>query len=65
MAQTSDRVSKVAAKLSKLEAGDIFDACHSGSAAVEQLAADVRSVAASALRQDETKGIGRFFKRPR
>jgi hypothetical protein len=52
-AQTGDRVSALAARYAKLQPGNL-----NGLTADErrQLAADVRSMAASLLRQDETKG---------
>lgn len=65
MAQTSDRVSRIAARLAKVETGDIFEACHGGTAKVQKLVDDIQAVAASALRQDETKGglVRKLFKR--
>jgi hypothetical protein len=55
MAQTTDRVSAIAARLSKITARTILRAA-ADPEKLEQLRADIRTVAASALRQDETRG---------
>jgi hypothetical protein len=52
-AQTSDRISAIAARRVKLMPADLLTATP---AECEAIAADVRSMAASLLRQDETKG---------
>lgn len=63
MAQTSDRMSKIAAKYTNFRISDI-----SMMNGIEQgeFQQDVRSMAASCLRQDETKGLrgrlSRIFK---
>jgi hypothetical protein len=54
MAETSDRLSRLAARYARYSAGQlILDARDRP----ETVAADVRSMAASLLRQDETKGL--------
>lgn len=60
MAQTSDRVSSIAAQLMNIEVADIIDAASEPAKALA-LRNDIRSVAASAVRNDETKG-SRFMK---
>jgi hypothetical protein len=53
-AQTSDRISAIAARRVKLMPADLALATP---VEREAIAADVRSMAASLLRQDETKGL--------
>ena len=60
MAQTSDRVSSIAARYANLTANDLrsLDAVQQ-----REMAADIRSMAASLLRQDEVKGLRGFWKK--
>lgn len=53
MAQTSDRISHIAAKLLNIKGIDLDWASREE---LDDIARDVRALAASALRQDETKG---------
>lgn len=55
MAQTSDRVSAIAARLSKITARTILRSA-ADPEKLEQLRSDIRTVAASTMRQDEVKG---------
>ena len=61
-AQTSDRVSSIAARLANVKPETLM-ALAAKSSTAESLAADIRSLAASALRQDETKGLRGLLKR--
>jgi len=56
MAQTSDRVSAIAARYAGVKADELL-ALTATPSMREQTAADVRSMAASLLRQDETRGL--------
>ena len=61
MAQTSDRVSTIAARHIDLT-GDRLLALTAKASDREKMAAEIRSMAASCLRQDETKGLRKLFK---
>lgn len=56
MAQTSDKMSSKAARYARITPPQVIAAAAKDSTAV-QLAADIRSLAASVLRQDERKGL--------
>lgn len=56
MAQTSDRVSSIAARYANMTAERVMAAAAKSSTA-EIMAGEIRTLAASALRQDETKGL--------
>jgi hypothetical protein len=56
MVRTSDRVSSIAARYVNTTATDVFRAHYQSPADREQIAADIRAMAASCLRQDEHKG---------
>ena len=58
-AQTSDRVSSIAARYVNFSAGDLRSAVANGEHV--NVAEDIRSMAGSLLRQDET--LGKRFKR--
>ena len=60
MAQTSDQTSKLAARYMRYTPGQLAVEVRSRP---EDLAADIRRMAASLLRQDETKGIRGFFRK--
>lgn len=60
MAKTSDRVSAIAARYLDITATELLVRCRAGQA--EELAAEIRSLAASALRQDEVKGLRKVLK---
>lgn len=62
MAQTSDRISALAAKYAPLTP-DRLRVITSDSHYREATAADIRAMAASLLRQDETKGLRGLVKR--
>jgi prefoldin subunit 5 len=62
MAQTSDRVSKLAARYAKLTS-ETLRALAQSQASLEATADEIRSLAASALRQDEVKGLRKLFKK--
>lgn len=65
MAQTSDRISAIAGRLAGFTKQDLLDAVAYGPPKTDELVKDVRSVAASALRQDERPGLWkRLFQRP-
>lgn len=61
-ARTSDRVSSIAARFLNVKAETLM-ALTAKQSTAETLAADVRSMAASLLRQDENKGIRAVGKR--
>lgn len=56
MAQTSDRMSSIAAKYLNITGDDLGPGN-------EHMAADIRSMAASLLRQDEVKGLRRLIRK--
>jgi hypothetical protein len=56
MARTSDRVSKLAGKYINITPGELLGRLGQSGGA-QEIAADIRSIAASALRQDETRGL--------
>lgn len=56
MARTSDRVSSIAARLASVQPETLMALAAKRSTA-EALAADIRSMAASLLAQDEHKGL--------
>lgn len=56
MAETSDRVSTLASRYSTITAHRLIVLTRKDSTA-EQAASDIRTMAASLLRQDETKGF--------
>lgn len=60
MAQTSDRVSAIAAMRVRLQGQQIAAMTPQQ---FEELAGDVRALSASALRQDETRGIRGMFRK--
>ena len=62
MSQTSDKVSSIAARLLKVTPAYLIARTAKDSSA-EQLAEDIRAVAASALRQDEVKGIRKLIRK--
>jgi hypothetical protein len=62
MARTSDRVSSIAARFVNLKAETLM-ALTAKHTTAEKLAADIRSLAASALAQDEVKGLRGFIRR--
>lgn len=62
MAQTSDKVSKIAARLLNVTPAYLIARTAKDSTA-EQLAEDIKAVAASALRQDETKGLRKLIRK--
>ena len=62
MARTSDRVSRLAAQYAKLT-GEGLKARTSTDFMRAATAEDIRSMAASLLRQDETKGLRGLWKR--
>ena len=62
MARTSDRVSKIAARFLNVKAETLMALTAKPSTA-EVLANDIRSLAASCLRQDETKGLRKLLKK--
>lgn len=57
MAKTSDRVSTIAARLIHITAEGLLKETDKGYSHAENLAEDIRTLAASALRQDEHKGF--------
>lgn len=61
-AQTSDKVSSLAANYAGINANNLL-ALTSTQALREQTAADIRSMAASLLRQDETRGLRKLFRK--
>jgi hypothetical protein len=61
-AQTGERVSSIAARFLNIKAETLM-ALTAKSSTAEILAADIRSLAASALRQDEKKGLRGLLKR--
>ncbi len=61
-ARTSDKVSKIAARLLRLDA-DTLLALTATPAIRESTAADIRALAASTLRQDEHKGLRGFIRK--
>jgi hypothetical protein len=62
MAQTSDRVSSIAGGLAKITADQLL-ARTATNAAREELAFQIRSMAASLLRQDEVKGVRKLLQK--
>lgn len=62
MAQTSDRVSSLAARYARISNNDLR-ALLEGRDGLNEVAHDIRSMAMSLLRQDETKGLRGFIKR--
>lgn len=60
MAQTSDEMSKLAARYMRYTPGQLAVEVRSRP---EALAADIRSLAASTLRQDETRGLRGFLRK--
>lgn len=62
MAQTSDKVSKIAARLLHLDGTTLLGMTATPSIR-EATAKDIRTLAASALRQDETKGLRGLLKK--
>lgn len=62
MAQTSDEVSRKAARLMNLTRAEVRDTVMDmQSDRLAELVRDIRAVAASALRQDEVKGWRKWF----
>jgi hypothetical protein len=62
MTQTSDRVSSIAARYASMTARRLTD-LGSDPTTAANAAADIRSLAASALRQDEHKGLRGLIKK--
>lgn len=62
MAQTSDKVSSIAARYVNLDP-DTLLALTATPASRVSTAADVRSMAASLLRQDEVRGVRKFIRK--
>lgn len=62
MAQTSDRVSSLAARYAGMS-NTKFKELAADPESVNELAYDVRSMAASLLRQDEVKGLRKIFRK--
>jgi len=58
MARTSDEVSRKAAQLMRVTTAELMDLTLDEA---KEMASDIRSVAASALRQDEVKGWRKWF----
>lgn len=56
MAQTSDRVSRIASKYVNVTSGELLARISNGPADFKLLTSDIRTLAATALRQDETRG---------
>jgi type IV pilus biogenesis protein CpaD/CtpE len=54
-AQTSDKISSLAGRYGDITATELLVRCKAGQA--EEVAADIRSMAASLRRQDEHKGL--------
>lgn len=63
MAQTSDRVSSIASRWGRVSSEQIRAMCQTDECRLEEFASDVRSMAASLLRQDETKGLRGFVRK--
>lgn len=61
-ARTSDRVSTIAGRYAKLTAQELL-ARTATDFMREATAADIRSMAASLLRQDEVKGVRKFIRK--
>jgi hypothetical protein len=62
MAKTSDRISSIAAQYIKID-GDHLLAKTATASLREITADDIRSMAASLLRQDELKGLRKLFRK--
>lgn len=62
MAQTSDKTSSIAARYVKLDP-DTLLALTATPASRVSTASDIRSMAASLLRQDEVRGIRKFIRK--
>lgn len=62
MAQTSDRVSRLAARYAGITADNLLSLTATQPLR-EQTAGDIRSMAASLLRQDEVKGVRKLLRR--
>lgn len=60
MAKTSDKISSLAGRYAHVTATELLVRCKAGQA--EEIAADIRSLAASALRQDEVKGVRKLLR---
>jgi type IV pilus biogenesis protein CpaD/CtpE len=60
-AKTSDRVSSLAGRYGDITATELLVRCKAGQA--EEVAADIRSMAASLRRQDEHKGLRRLWRK--
>lgn len=60
MSQTSDRVSALAARYAKLQPSSLADL---SPARAELIASEIRTMASSLLRQDETRGLRGLFKK--
>jgi hypothetical protein len=61
-ARTSDRVSSIAARFLNVKAETLM-ALTAKSSTAEVLADDIRSMAASCLRQDEVKGVRKLLRK--
>lgn len=59
-AQTSDRVSSIAGRYGDITATELLVRCKAGQA--DDVAADIRSMAASLLRQDEVRGVRKLLR---
>jgi ribonuclease HIII len=62
MAQTSDRVSSIAARYAGVTADEMLSMTASHQLR-QETAAEIRSMAASLLRQDEVKGVRKLLKK--
>lgn len=62
MAKTSDRVSSIAARYANLTGARLIGLTATDESAMRS-AEDIRSMAASLLRQDETRGIRGLFRK--
>ena len=61
-AQTSDKISSIAARYVNLTSARLLVATRRDST-LEETAADIRSMAASLLRQDESRGIRKLLRK--
>jgi hypothetical protein len=62
MAQTSDRVSSIAARYAGVTADEMLSMTASQQLR-QETAAEIRSMAASLLRQDEVRGVRKLLKK--
>lgn len=62
MAETSDKISSLAARYATITPARLLGQTAKDEG-LKQTAADIRSLAASALRQDEVKGVRKLFRK--